>query len=139
MEDTIYEVEYSSPNGQIYKIVLMDSGNELHVTEQNVKIGSISLRFIEGDYPYIRGSYHITHLELDSCKRQGLGRRCLQLHKETFNAPITAGNAYDGEMEDGSHLIDDGPGFVEKMRAEGLICLDRYSNEFNYSDGGFCQ
>ena len=126
MEDSIEE-EYTSPlTGAKYQIVLDDEGEEIYVLQNDIKIGSITLRLIEGDPPYIEDSFHITHLELDSCRRQGLGRRCLQLHKEVFNASITAGEAHGFRRDDGSHLTGDGPGFIAKMRAEGIVC---------YSDG----
>ncbi|HEY0313834.1 MAG TPA: hypothetical protein VGC56_15250 [Allosphingosinicella sp.] len=51
----------------------------------------------------------------------GIGRECLRLAGEVSASPITAA-ADDGmKREDGSHLTGDAPGFVQRMREEGLI------------------
>ena len=53
--------------------------------------------------------------------RQGIGRRCLELVKAFSSLGIIAA-ANDGQQqEDGSHLTGDAPGFVAKMRREGVI------------------
>ena len=45
----------------------------------------------------------------------------LRLVRERSNLPIIA-NSNDGhQQDDGSHLTGDAPGFVERMRAAGLI------------------
>jgi len=82
------------------------------------------LNLKEGAEDFEPGHCHITHLALEDCQGQGIGRRCLQFHREVFDLPITAGNAYDGKMDDGSHLTGGGPGFISKMRKEGLVVDD---------------
>ena len=41
---------------------------------------------------------------------------------EIFNSPLTAGNDNGTTSTDGSHLTGDGPGFIAKMKMEGIVC-----------------
>lgn len=116
---------FTSKSGQLYEIDVTD-GSEILVTKDGKKCGSILLSCREcddADYD------HITNLGLEGCKGEGVGRQCLKLHKETFGAPLTAGSSHSGKQDDGSHLTGDGPGFIEKMRKEGIVCRAR-----NYDD-----
>ncbi len=119
---------FKSKSGQQYEIDVGD-GSEITVYKNGKKCGSIVLSCREGDGQMIPDTYHITNLGLDDCKGQGLGRRCLELHKEMFDTPLTAGSNNMGKQEDGSHLTGDGVGFIEKMRKEGIVC-----REANYDD-----
>ena len=121
MEDLMEEVMFTTSKGRSYLILIDDFGEEITVTHHDEPVGSISLRFIEGADLRQPDSYHITHLALDGCRRQGVGRRCLQLHIEIFQSPITA-NKDDGmRRNDGSHLTGDGPAFIAKMLSEGIV------------------
>lgn len=116
---------FTSQSGQLYEIDVTD-GSEILVTKDGKKCGSILLSCREcDDADY----YHITNLGLEGCKGEGVGRQCLKLHKEMFDAPLTAGSSHSGKQDDGSHLTGDGPGFIEKMRKEGIVCRER-----NYDD-----
>ncbi|NKI72354.1 hypothetical protein GN109_23285 [Collimonas pratensis] len=115
-------IEFTTRAGNIVVIEADDSGEKISVTRDALGVGHIEFRFVEGDPPMTPNSYHITDLALPEFKREGIGRRCLQLHKEIFESPITAGPEDGSRPSDGSYLIDDGPGFVAKMRSEGLIC-----------------
>ena len=116
---------FTSKSGQQYDIDVTD-GSEILVTKDGKKCGSIllSYRDCDGD-----DYYHITNLGLEGCKGQGVGRQCLKLHKEMFGLPLTAGSDHNGKQDDGSHLTGDGPGFIKKMREEGIVCRER-----NYDD-----
>lgn len=116
---------FTSKSGQQYDIDVTD-GSEILVTKDGKKCGSILLSCRECDDA---DHYHIANLGLEGCKRQGVGRQCLKLHKEIFGAPLTAGSSHSGKQDDGSHLTGDGPGFIEKMREEGIVCRER-----NYDD-----
>lgn len=118
------EVDFLASDGKTYQIQIDDPGDEINVLFQGAKKGSISLRLIEGDQPCQPDAYHITHLALDSCSHLGIGRRCLQFHRELFDAPITAGSNDGTKCDDGSHLTGDGPGFITRMKAEGIVCDD---------------
>ena len=116
---------FTSKSGQQYEIDVTD-GSEILVTKDGEKCGSILLSCREcDDADY----YHITNLGLEGCKGEGVGRQCLKLHKEMFDAPLTAGSSHSGKQDDGSHLTGDGPSFIEKMRKEGIVCRER-----NYDD-----
>ena len=88
------------------------------------KIGYMKFRLIE--MPLDNHSYlHLTHAFLDEAGRgyvhKGIGRRCLELVRELSGLSISASD-HDGQRrDDGSHLTGDAPGFVFKMREEGLI------------------
>lgn len=117
-------VVFISTIGQQYTIDLDDDGEKITVLQNGEPCGSISLSYREGEGIGMPDYYHITRLELDECKYQGLGRRCLQLHKDVFDAPLTAGSNDGSRPDDGSYLIGDGPGFIEKMRKEMIVCRD---------------
>jgi hypothetical protein len=121
--------EFNGKSGTLYVIETDVSGEEITVARDGTPVGSISLRFIEGDGKGMPDTYHITDMALNHCKGDGVGRRCLQFHGEMFDAPITAGTDDGSRPEDGSYLIDDGPGFIAKMRAEGIVCQIRHERD----------
>ena len=125
------EVDFLASDGKTYQIQIDEPGDEINVLFQGAKRGSISLRLIEGDQPCQPDTYHITHLALDSCSHRGIGRRCLQFHRELFDAPITAGSNDGTKSDDGSHLTGDGPGFIARMKAEGIVCDDDDRSEYD--------
>jgi hypothetical protein len=115
-------------NGESYSIEIDDSGCEIKVYKGDRCLGGITLSCHEedlGNHDYF-DVYTITHMDLGESTRNGLGRKCLELHKEKFQAPILAGPNDGSKPEDGSYLIDDGPGFIEKMREEGIVCRDQW-------------
>jgi len=79
------------------------------------------MEFAEDD----RGLLKVVWANLDKQKRsyvrQGIGRECLRLLKKAYNKSITASENDGLRSGDGSHLTGDAPGFVQKMREEGLI------------------
>ena len=115
------EVSFRAANGRTYDICVDDLGEEIRVIFSGKTVGTISLRLVEGDSHHQPDTYHITHLALEGCAHQGLGRRCLELHHEIFDSPLTAGTDNGSKSEDGSHLTGDGPGFIAKMRKEGIV------------------
>ncbi|WP_248767869.1 hypothetical protein [Pseudomonas sp. MWU12-2345] len=111
--------EFYAADGKIYTITIDDEGEDISVTRDGKNLGKIRLEYREdGD-----GSayYHITHLALEACKRLGIGQRCLEIHKEAFCEPLTAGTSALGQFDDGSHLTGDGPAFIAKMRKKGIV------------------
>lgn len=128
------KLAFTSTIGQQYTIELDDDGEKITVLQSGKACGSISLCFRESEGIGMPDSYHITHLELEACKRQGLGRRCLQLHKEMFGLALTAGSNDGSRPDDGSYLIGDGPGFIEQMRKEGIVCRERDYDDASSDD-----
>ncbi|WP_447879996.1 hypothetical protein [Serratia fonticola] len=111
---------FPARDGQTYDICI-DDAEEIEVYLNGVKQGSIKLQFVTFDNPR-DDFYYILDLNLKKCSRQGIGRQCLKLHKDTFGVSIYAADPNGPQMEDSSHLIDDGIPFIEQMRKEGLVC-----------------
>jgi len=101
---------------------------ELRIDQEKILVllggylkGSISLSLIDQGEKS-RDYYYITDLDLENCKRLGIGRACLKAHIEIYDMPICAASVFGPKMDDGSHLVNDGGPFIEKMRQEGLVC-----------------
>ena len=88
-------------------------------------VGDMEFRLIEGHGHGFPDELRLTRAYLDKSgsayKRQGIGRRCLQLVREASELEITAAEDDGQRKDDGSHLTGDAPGFVARMRDEGLI------------------
>ncbi|MCY4002368.1 MAG: hypothetical protein OXF33_01455 [Rhodospirillales bacterium] len=108
----------------IISVDQLDYGITVTADPAGKSIGFMTFRSIE--MPSTGPDHlHLTQAFLDtsdrSYLRKGIGRRCLELVREISGLSITA-SEHDGlPREDGSHLTGDAPGFVDKMRAEGLI------------------
>ncbi|MEB0898604.1 hypothetical protein [Citrobacter portucalensis] len=109
---------FMAADGQTYQINLDDECIEVRLDGE--RMGSISLTLVEMDR-YSRDYYYITNLDLAKCKGLGIGRACLQFHREEIGEAIYAADEYGQKMDDGSHLIDDGIPFIAKMREEGIV------------------
>lgn len=121
------KTKFKANDGTVADISIGDDGEIISVSIDGVKKGTIRLAYVDEPGGH---HYYITNLSLDSCKRKGIGRVCLQFHKKTFRAPLTAASPYDpSQQEDGSHLTGDGLPFIQKMREEGVVC--RHPDEFD--------
>lgn len=118
--------EFIAKNGQTYFIDL-DEGENVCVydNDKNV-VGDMTFLHVNADDWKTPNSdyFHLQNLNLEQCKRLGIGTEIMRLHIECFERPITAASAFGPRMDDGSHLINDGIPFVQKMRELGLICSD---------------
>lgn len=113
--------DFQARDGKTYQLRMDYLGEDIEVYLNEVKLGRISMRYIEiPNDPYYY--FYITDLSLESCKGQGIGRACLNFHKEIHDAHIVAADPNCSEQDDGSHLIDDGIPFIDKMREEGIVC-----------------
>ena len=116
--------EFVAKDGNTYYIDL-DDGETIYVSDVNgCQMGSVTLMHVnsgDGRRPE-SGYFYLQHLDLQRCKRLGIGTEIFRLHNECFGEPITAATQFGPKMDDGSHLIEDGIPFVKKMRDEGLIC-----------------
>ena len=112
--------EFKSTSGRLVSIKIDDSGENIIVSQSSNEIGRISLQLISGDLP-MPDVYLITELSLEACKREGIGRKCLEFQIELFNLPIVAGPDDGSRPDNGSYLIGDGPTFIKKMISEKLI------------------
>jgi hypothetical protein len=112
--------EFEGKDGKTYTIAIDDDGELITVACGTEKLGSISLHRYEVDDNASFDFFRVTHLELETPSGTGVGRRCLQFHKELFGCRIEAG--VEGlRMDDGSHLTERGPGFMARMREEGIV------------------
>ena len=87
-------------------------------SEDEEKIGNIDLSEIDNGF-YINWMY-LDQLS-DKYKKKGIGRACLEFFSESFGMPIFAASNDGHTREDGSHLTGDAPGFISRMRDEGLV------------------
>lgn len=112
---------FVAKDNKSYELRDDDNGWEISVYLNQIKMGEISFREIEVEPPEYT-VYKIIGLNLEKCKGQGIGRACLQYHTEIYGCSIVAGDDTGTTSDDGSHLTGDGPGFIEKMRDEGIVC-----------------
>lgn len=116
------KTNFVAKDGKTYVIEIDDFGEDITVLHQGQSIGTITLAQREAqDGHGTRIYYHLVNLSLDKCSGLGIGRHCLELHRQEFDAPITAENVNGPKKEDGSHLTGNGPGFVTRMRALGIV------------------
>lgn len=122
--------EFIAKDGNKYYIDLDDE--EIHVQNSaGEHVGSITLMHVVSDDYKAPDYYYLQYLDLQKCKRLGIGTEALRLHNEYFCEPIIAASESGPKMDDGSHLIDDGIPFVREMRRKGYICIGpSESNEF---------
>ena len=118
--------QFTTNDGVAVEISIDDEGEIIIVSLNGDELGTISLIAKEEEIGYeIQEHYYISDLSLEKCKGQGIGRACLKFHIESFGEPLTADSSSPfntHKNEDGSHLIGDGPGFIQKMREEGIVC-----------------
>lgn len=123
------ELDFQAKNGVTYTIEIDDSGEKISVFLDREPKGEICMSCIEDEHS---SHYYITSLALDDCAGIGIGRECLLRHKEMFDSPITAAEDDGIRKDDGSHLTGNGPGFIRKMREEGIVCPAYNSSEDDY-------
>lgn len=117
--------EFIAKDGNKYFIDL-DDGQDITVLNSNKeKVGSVCLAYIDNGCYKMDNYFYVKELVLNKCKRLGIGTEIFRLHKEVFGEPITAASVYGPKMDDGSHLIDDGVPFIQKMRELGLVSPER--------------
>lgn len=124
--------EFVANDGNTYYIDLDDGEDIIVFNSDKCKVGSVTFMHVNVDAWPLTSYFYLQHLELESCKRLGIGTEIFRLHNEQFGEPITAANEIGPNMEDGSHLIDDGVPFVHKMREKGLICAE--PNDYGFID-----
>lgn len=112
--------DFLANDGLLYQIRIDDNGEDIEVYLNGVKQGRICVQLFEIENS-TDNNYYITDLSLEPCKGQGVGRACLKLHQEIYNSRLHAADPSGQEQENGGHLIDDGVGFIAKMRKEGIV------------------
>ncbi|MBK9160480.1 MAG: hypothetical protein IPM27_02760 [Nitrosomonadales bacterium] len=119
MEEFQLTTKHPIPTGEIVTIAIdEDNMSLIAFTADGKKIGNIDLEE-RGD------CYYIKWMCLDQLDpkytHKGIGRAALSFFKEVYMCSITAAE-YDGaRRDDGSHLTGNAPGFIAKMRDEGIV------------------
>ena len=117
---------YKLRNKRLVDITVDECDFSVVVTdaESGDKVGDMMFEFIE-DTGHGSCCLKLTWVYLDQAgsdyKYQGIGRRCLELVRQASGMEIVAAENDGQQQEDGSHLTGDAPGFVARMREEGLI------------------
>jgi len=122
----VRKTNYNLSSGEEAEIEISEEGDLITIRLSNQEKGNVCLTSNED-----LDGFYITHLDLEQCKGQGIGRECLKFHKRVFSMPLAAASPYRCEQnDDGSHLTGDGLPFIAKMRDEGVVCRhpDEYEN-----------
>lgn len=122
------EFDFKAKDGAVYTISIDDEGQCIEVVKGGEKLGHITLEF-RCDWPIEPEHYYINDLALDKCKGKGIGEAALIYHRECFDLPIVAAKNRGPNLNDGSHLIDDGVPFIRRMREKGIICPEPKERE----------
>lgn len=127
-KDNDNERIYKLPNERIITICINDD-SEVSYLENGIEIGNYEdFVFLEDEFePY---KYLLARMYVP-IKGQGLGRATIEFFTEYFSAVVWARNNNGIELEDGSHLTEDAPGFVDKMIEEGLLIDNRDNGDFD--------
>ncbi len=114
--------EFIAKDRNTYFIDLGDGENIEVFDENRRKVGTITFMHVNAGDEELDSYFYLQHLDLENCKRLGIGTEVFRLHNEFFAEPITAASEYGPKFDDGSYLTGDGIPFVAKMRKLGLIC-----------------
>lgn len=110
-----YEINHETSKGTV-RIGFDISDLEILILYRNSKIGSFESAFLDEDCERIL----IKNMEIDSQFRGlGIGRECIRLYGKHFE--VYCGSSNNLDQQDSSRLVEDGPGFMEKMHKERLV------------------
>jgi hypothetical protein len=126
----MHQKEFVAKDGITYTIKLDATGEEISVLKGTELIGVIDLKRVINP----RGSnyYLITVLDLEKCKRIGLGEASLRYHREIFRLPLTAnGDIGEGRQSSKGQMTREGIVFIQKMRAKEVIEAEDFHNAFS--------
>jgi len=126
----MHQQAFLAKDGQTYLLKLNDTGEEIQAWHGNNQVGVIDLQFSKG----IQGaeSYLITVLDLEKCKRKGIGEASLRFHQAVFHRPLRAnGDIQEGRHSQESPLTKEGSGFIGRMRAKGVIEMIDFHDAFS--------
>jgi len=126
----MHQTEFLAKDGQTYTLRLDETGEEILVLQGSEQLGVIDLQFSKG----FQGaeSYLVTVLDLEKCKRKGIGEASLRFHQQIFRRPLRAnGDIREGRQSQLSQLTKEGSGFIGHMRAKGVIELIDFHGAFS--------
>lgn len=126
----MHHKEFVAKDGLSYTISLDATGEEISVSQGPERLGIIDLKRVHtpGGADY----YLITVLDLEKCKRRGLGEASLRYHHDVFHLPLTAnGDVREGRRSNESQLTREGIIFIQKMRAKEVVEPEDFYNAFS--------
>ena len=135
--DELVEI-FTTKDGRKVEIWIDDDGEGILVKSQcGSEVGRFELSLRENcntSYYYITWMY--LNLKDSSYTNQGIGRAALEFHRKVFNMPILAAENDGHAKQDGSHLTQDAPAFVGRMRELGIIVPSaKTEKECDHEDG----
>ena len=117
-------------------LIVVGSQDILVTTLDRRKIGRFE--FSECEDADGRNYFVLTSMFLEgfdgAYKRRGIGTECLRRFSET-NGRIVARENDGIRRDDGSHLVNDGPGFVAKMAQLGIVHQEGGEQTYDTDDG----
>ena len=126
----MHQKEFIAKDNQSYLIRLNDTGEEISVLQGSEPAGVIDLKRVR--MPSGTEYYLITVLDLEKCKRKGIGEAALRFHKEIFKRPLTAnGDVREGRRSSESQVTREGIMFIQKMRRKEGIAPEDFHNAFS--------
>jgi hypothetical protein len=126
----MHQKEFIAKDGQAYIIQLDETGQEVLIFKDSQQVGVIDL--ILRKEAKGAESFLVTVLDLEQCKRKGIGEASLRYHKEIFHRPLRAnGNIREGRQSKENLLTREGIGFIGNMRKKGVIELIDFHDAFS--------
>lgn len=114
---------YRNSKGQLFKFILEDEFELLIEDMDGNSIGEFE--FKELDYG---NGYKVMRMYTNEHKNTGLGSAALVYFLEMYGGPLYTSPNDGIPKDDGSHLTEDAPFFVQHMIAKGVI--DGYDSRF---------
>ncbi|MGP1717363.1 MAG: hypothetical protein ACTS9Y_09300 [Methylophilus sp.] len=126
----MHQKEFVAKDGLSYTITINATGEEITLSQGSDRLGVIDLKRVIN--PRGPNYYLITVLDLEKCKRIGLGEASLRYHQEVFRLALTAnGDVREGRRSNESQLTREGIIFIQKMRAKAVVEAEDFHDAFN--------
>lgn len=114
---------YRNSKGKLFKFILE---GEFEILIEDMHGNSVGeFEFQEIDYG---NGYKIMRMYTNEYKNTGLGSAALNYFLEVYEGPLYTSPNDGSARDDGSHLTEDAPSFVQHMIAKGVI--DGYDSRF---------
>lgn len=126
----MHQKAFVAKDGQAYLIRIDDTGEEIFIFRETEPLGVIDLKRLQES----KGaeSFLVTVLDLEKCKRIGIGEAALRYHKEVFHRPLRAnGNVREGRQYKENLMTREGIAFIGSMRKKGVIELIDFHDAFS--------
>lgn len=126
----MHQKEFVAKDGETYSIQFNETGEEILILRGTEQVGVIDLMLRKE----AKGaeSFLVTVLDLEKCKRKGIGEASLRCHKEIFHRPLRAnGDVREGRQPRENQITKEGIGFIGNMRKKGVIELIDFHDAFS--------